>query len=72
MKAQQEILRTLLIRYGIHISSAIRSEMAVSGCTYEEACVGFVQSCDQMTASFHFMDLGEASEEPGTVSDRDS
>ena len=71
INAQQELLKTLLIRYGIQISSAIRSEMAVSGCTYEEACVRFVQACDHLTASFHYMDLGEASDEPGTVSDRD-
>lgn len=68
---QQEQLKTILIRHGIQISSAVKTEMALSRCTYEEACVRFVQACDHLTASFHYMDLGEASEEPGTVSDRD-
>ena len=68
---QQEQLKTILIRHGIQISSAVKTEMAISRCTYEEACVRFVQSCDHLAASFHFIDLGEASEEPGTVSDQD-
>lgn len=68
---QQEQLKTILIRHGIQISSAVKTEMSLSRCTYEEACVRFVQACDHLTASFHFMDLGDNAEEFGTVSDQD-
>ena len=69
---QQEQLKTILLRHGIQISSAVKTEMAISRCTYEEACVRFVQSCDHLAASFHYMDLGENAEELGIVSDSDS
>ena len=68
---QQETLNSILIRHGIQISSAVKTEMAISRCTYEEACVRFVQACDHWTASFHFMDLADAAQEPKAVSEQD-
>ena len=68
---QQEQLKTILIRHGIQISSAVKTEMAISRCTYEEACTRFVQACDHLSASFHFMDLADAAQRPETVSEQD-
>lgn len=68
---QQEQLKTILIRHGIQISSAVKTEMALSRCTYEEACMRFVQACDHLTASFHFIDLGDAAQGPEAVSEQD-
>ena len=68
---QQERLKTILIRHGIQISSAVKTEMAISRCTYEEACMRFVQACDHLTASFHFIDLGDAAQGPEAVSEQD-
>lgn len=64
----EEELKTLIIRWGIRISSAIKCEMATTQCTYEEACVRFVQACDQVSATFHYINV--ASEiESGTNPD---
>ena len=51
-------LQQILIRSGIRISSAIKCEMAATDCSYEEACIKFVQACDRFAAAFHYIDYG--------------
>ena len=59
---QRQALETLVVKFGGVISTAIRSEMASTGCTYETACLRFVQECDRFTANMHYIDLGIESE----------
>lgn len=61
-KAQRDLLQSILLRHGIQISSAIKCEMALTQCTYEEACVRFVQSCDAIACTFHYCEMGEETE----------
>ena len=61
---QRNALETLVVRYSSLISSAVRSEMATSGCSYETACCRLVQECDRFTANMHYCDLGSEGEEP--------
>ena len=58
IQIQREALETLVIRYSGLISSAVRSEMVTSGCSYETACVRLVQECDRFTANMYYCDMG--------------
>lgn len=57
--AQQEMLRSIVLRHGINISSAVRCEMSVSKCSYEDACVRFVQACEELTADMYWTEIGD-------------
>ena len=58
MRVQRDWLEALYTRYGLIISSAIRSEMVMTGCSYETACVRFVQEADRFTADIHWVEMG--------------
>lgn len=58
IEVEREALEALVIRYSGLISSAVRSEMVTSGCSYETACVRLVQECDRFTANMYYCDLG--------------
>jgi hypothetical protein len=58
IKTQREALEKLVVRWSGLISSAIRSEMVTTGCTYETACVRLVQECDRFTANMYYCDMG--------------
>ena len=64
IKVQRDALETLVVRWGGLISSAVRSEMVTTNCTYETACVRLVQECDRFMASMYYVDLAQESEEP--------
>ena len=58
IKVQKDWLEELVVKYGLIISSAIRSEMVTSNCSYETACMRFVQECDRWTANMHYLEVG--------------
>ena len=58
IKVQRDWLEQLVVKYGLIISSAIRSEMVTSNCSYETACMRFIQECDRWTANMHYTDIG--------------
>ena len=58
IEGQREALKAFVINYSGLISSAVRSEMVTSGCSYETACVRLVQECDRFTANMYYCDLG--------------
>ena len=64
----EEELKTLAIRWGIRISSAVKCHQTEQKCSYEEACVAFVRACDEVALSFHYiqwaMEEKEAADSP--------
>ena len=64
----EEQLKTLAIRWGIRISSAVKCHQTEKKCSYEEACVAFVRACDEVALSFHYiqwaMEEKEAADSP--------
>ena len=56
---QAKELIDVLSNHAIEIASAVRTEMAATGCTYEEASVKFVQTCDRLVVDHHLIVLGK-------------
>lgn len=59
---QREALQTLIVRYSGLISSAVKTEMVLTGCSYTEACEQLVRACDHFTANMYYLDMGEEAE----------
>jgi hypothetical protein len=72
IKVIEAEIQSIAIRHGIRISSAIRCEMSMTGCTYEEACVNFVRACDQIATTFHFVEVGNEAEKTTAVDEKES
>jgi hypothetical protein len=68
---QRGALETLVIRYSGLISSAVRSEMTTSGCSYETACVRLVQECDRFTSNMYYVDWGSEVAKGEALGDED-
>ena len=71
IEGQREALEGFVIRNANLVSSAVRSEMASTGCSYETACVALVQECDRWVANCYYMDFGSELDARETLSGTD-
>lgn len=60
---QRDAMALVCTKYGPAITSAIRCEIATTGCSYETACARFFQECERSTANTFYCELGEQLEE---------
>jgi hypothetical protein len=66
---QRDLLKTLFIRYGGLMTSAVKSEMLLTKCTYEDACVRFMQAADVLTGDMYYVEMGDSWQKEQTVSE---
>ena len=66
---QKELLKTLFIRWGGLMTSSVKSEMVLTKCTYEDACVRFMQAADVLTGDMYYVEMGLAQKEEAAASE---
>ncbi len=68
IEQQRVLLKQLFIRYGGLMTASVKCEMLATKCTYEDACVRFMQAADVLTGDMYYVDLGVAHQEDKAAS----
>ena len=66
---QRDLLKTLFIRWGGLMTSSVKSEMVLTKCSYEDACVRFMQAADVLTGDMYYVEMGDTYKNEQTASE---